>query len=68
MPLWTGRVVVLVAKGGAAVYDPAADRWAPSCCGPYTGLIAEPSVWTGAVVLLLSSSDPDIGGAAFTPP
>ncbi|HEY5874683.1 MAG TPA: hypothetical protein VIT64_05255, partial [Ilumatobacteraceae bacterium] len=70
VPVWTGRFVLVFAKGGAAVYDVAADRWLDGDCCPGSapgGGVGTP-VWAGTQALLLGSDAPDVGGATFTPP
>lgn len=69
VPVWTGELLVLFAKGGAVWYDPDTDQWASGdfSWGDVPHLDQQP-VWTGKVVLLLGSYDGSTGGAAFTPP
>lgn len=69
MPVWTGDLLILFAKGGAVWYNPATDQWASGdfAWGDVAHLDQSP-VWTGEVVLLLGSYDGSTGGAAFTPP
>lgn len=67
VPVWTGTQLVLFAKGGAAVYDPATDRWIDSCCNETGGGPGGTPVWTGSTIVLLGSHDPDVGGSTFTP-
>jgi hypothetical protein len=70
-PVWTGRVLLQFAKGGAHAYDPASDRWLDCCgtAGPDVGAgVGGSPVWTGATVLLLGSADPAAGGTTLTPP
>jgi hypothetical protein len=70
-PLWTGSEMIMFAKRGAAVYDAASDQWSDNCCnetdatGSQSG---DTPVWTGSVMLLIGTTDPKVGGAAFTPP
>jgi hypothetical protein len=66
VPVWTGRDVVMFAKGSAVVYDVAADRWVDTCCSG-SGVSSTP-VWTGTVILLVGSGRADTGGGIFTPP
>lgn len=66
VPVWTGRYMVMFAKGSAVVYDVAADRWIDTCCSGQ-GAIGTP-VWTGSVVIVVGNGRPDIAGAIFTPP
>lgn len=69
VPVWTGKLLILFAKGGAVWYDPATDQWSSGdfTWGDVAHIDASP-VWTGAVVLLLGSYDGSTGGATFTPP
>jgi hypothetical protein len=67
VPLWTGKDVVMFAKGNPMIYDLAAGRWTDACCSGGAGSLGTP-VWTGSVVLLLGGGDPAAGGVAFTPP
>ena len=70
VPMWTGRYVLVFAKGGVAVYDVTADRWLDDdCCQDSApgGGVGTP-VWAGTQALLLGSDTPDVGGATFTPP
>lgn len=71
VPVWTGRQVVMFAKGNAAVYDVAADRWIDTggeAGGQAGGGVGAAPVWTGSSVLLIGSPVGDVGGAVFTPP
>ena len=67
-PLWTGREMIMIAKGAASVYDVVTDRWIDPCCVGDSGAggVGAP-VWTGTSVLLIGSSDPGVGGAMLTP-
>jgi len=69
VPLWTGSHVIMIAKGGAFVYDVASDLWIDPCCVGESGNggVGAP-IWTGSAVLLIGSSDPSVGGAKLTPP
>jgi hypothetical protein len=67
VPVWTGTQLVLFAKGAAAVYDPATDRWIDTCCNETGGGAGGTPVWTGSAIVLLGSHDPDVGGSTFTP-
>jgi len=64
VPIWTGRELVLFAKGGAAVYDPATDRWLTGDAAYGAGS----PVWTGTQVLVVGSITSALGGATFSPP
>ncbi len=68
-PVWTGRLLLQFAKGGAHAYDPTTDRWLDCCgsAGPDAGVGGSP-VWTGTTALLIGSAAPGVGGAALTPP
>ena len=66
VPIWTGRQVVMFAKGSAVVYDAATDTWVDTCCSGGGG--AGTPVWTGSVVVVIGSGGSDTGGAVFTPP
>ncbi len=66
VPIWTGRHVVMFAKGSAVVYDVAADTWIDTCCSGGGG--AGTPVWTGTVVVVIGPGENDSGGAIFTPP
>ena len=69
VPLWTGSHVVMFAKGGAVVYDVAADRWIDTCCSESGGGGGGAApVWTGSTVLLIGSYDTRSGGSVFDPP
>lgn len=68
LPVWTGDHLVMFAKGGAAVYDVAADRWVDTCCSETGDGGAGTPVWTGTAVLLAGSYDTGSGGALFEPP
>ncbi len=69
VPLWTGRLLVMLAKGNAFVYDVASDQWLDECCVGESGTagVGTP-VWTGSAVLAIGSNDSGIGGAMLTPP
>ena len=67
-PVWTGRQVLMFAKAGVVIYDPPSNTWTDSCCtGDGRGFGSAP-IWTGSTALLIGSTDPGIGGYAFTPP
>ena len=69
VPVWTGSHVVMFAKGGAVVYDVAADRWIDTCCSESGGGGGGAApVWTGSTVLLIGSYDTRSGGSMFDPP
>lgn len=64
-PLWTGRYVVMFAKGSAVIYDPAADRWYADCCSQSISapVVTAAPIWTGTEALTIgASADPAIGG------
>jgi hypothetical protein len=69
--LWTGRLMLMFAKGRVFTYDPTADRWLDDCCGPLGSAlgiaVAGTPVWTGNEALQIGSTDPSIGGVTFTP-
>jgi hypothetical protein len=65
-PVWTGRELLMFAKGGVVSYDPTADRWSDNCCGTSGGVGGTP-VWTGTAALLIGSDDPSTGGVAYKP-
>jgi hypothetical protein len=69
VPVWTGTQMVMFAKGGAVVYDVAADQWIDGgMSDPDTGGTASDSpIWTGSTVLLVGSFDGETGGVTFTP-
>jgi hypothetical protein len=67
-PAWTGDQLLMFAKGGVVLYDPASDRWIDDCCGDSESTIAASPVWTGTEALLIGSTEPDVGGVTFTPP
>lgn len=67
VPVWTGTQLILFAKGAAAVYDPATDRWIDTCCNETGGGAGGTPVWTGSTIVLLGSHDPNVGGSTFTP-
>lgn len=64
-PLWTGELLLMFAKGGVVVYDPATERYVDVCCD---GLAGSTHVWTGAEALSFGSYSDDRGGGVFTPP
>lgn len=68
VPVWTGEQMVMFAKGGAAVYDVASDRWIDTCCSETGDGGAARPVWTGMAILLAGSFDSRAGGALFTVP
>ena len=69
IPVWTGELLVLFAKGGAVWYDPDTDNWSTGDFSwGFVPHLDQSPVWTGKVVLLLGSYDGSTGGAAFTPP
>ena len=67
VPVWTGTQLVLFAKGGAVVYDPATDRWIDTCCNDTGGGSGGTPVWTGSTIVLLGSHDTTVGGSTFSP-
>lgn len=69
VPVWTGSQMIMFAKGGAAIYSVASNRWIYACCDETTGFAGDDTpLWTGTVALLIGSTDRTIGGATFTPP
>jgi hypothetical protein len=68
VPVWTGSSMILFAKGGAVVYEPATDTWRTGdfAWGDVPHDDRSP-VWTGSKVLLLGSYDGSTGGAVFDP-
>jgi hypothetical protein len=66
-PVWTGNQLLMFAKGGVVMYDPTSDRWADHCCGDSGATATTSPVWTGTAVLLIGSTDPNVGGVTFTP-
>ena len=67
-PVWTGDRLLLFAKGGAVVYDPAADQWSDLFPGEAPEHDDTSPVWTGSVALLLGSYQGSTGGATLTLP
>ncbi len=68
-PQWTGRLLLLFAKGGVVAYDPVADAWHSDDLS--FGAVShddQSPVWTGTAVLLLGSYFGETGGAVFIPP
>lgn len=68
-PLWTGRLLLLFAKGGVVAYDAAADTWHTDDLS--FGAVShddQSPVWTGTAAVLLGSYFGETGGAVFIPP
>ena len=66
--MWTGSRMLMFAKNGVVVYDPAANDWTNDCCSSGSGGLGATPIWTGTRALLLGSTDKQFGGATFTPP
>jgi hypothetical protein len=64
-PLWADGVLLMFAKGGVVVYEPATGRFIDVCC---EGMAGSTHVWTGSEALSFGSSTTDRGGGIFTPP
>ncbi len=64
LPVWTGDFMVMFAKGGAVVYDPAEDAWIDVCCN---GTVVSNSLplFTGTQILVLGSYDGRTGGGGI---
>ncbi len=52
--VWTGEVMVVVAPGGAATYDPSTDEWDEVAAPTLRGRQPQ-AAWTGATVILWDS-------------
>ena len=67
VPVWTGRYMLMFAKGGVSIYDPTADSWLPedeSRNDPAGGLgTPVPADATGTVIV--GSAKADRGGSVF---
>jgi hypothetical protein len=53
--VWTGELMVVVATGGAATYDPVEDVWREIAAPELRGRLPE-AAWTGAEVILWDST------------
>lgn len=69
--VWTGRVMVQMAKGHAVVWDPATDAWSDWDATPGGGPTSQqPPLWTGRDVLAFgpaADGRPGAGGIALRP-
>jgi hypothetical protein len=66
--VWTGRQVFLFGgAAGAAVYDPAADRWSVTSRVPLDPLEDPTAVWTGTSVVVAGLDQGRLEAAAYDP-